>query len=107
LGRQICWETASQFPGAFTPVNFSVEKSNLGFALMNQLAAGEKRFPAAHPDIAADFFALRKHYTGARWLFTESSNPLNPNSHCDLAWAAALASKARLATPAIQALVIW
>jgi phage FluMu gp28-like protein len=97
LGRQICWEASRRFAGSFFRVNFSSEKHDMGFILMNQLAVGEKRFPRSEQDIASDFFALRKHYTGSRWLFTEAQNPLNPNSHCDIAWAGALASKANRA----------
>ena len=37
LGRQICWEAASQHAGKFFKVNFGREKHDLGFALMNQL----------------------------------------------------------------------
>ena len=94
LGRQICWEASKRFGGYFSAVNFASEKHDLGFTLMNQLAVGEKRFPRGERDIASDFFALRKHYTGSKWLFTESANCLNPNSHCDIAWAGGLASKA-------------
>ena len=61
---------------------------------MNQLSVAEKRFPRSQQDIAADFFALRKFYTGTRWTFTEGRNIFNPASHCDIAWAAALASHA-------------
>jgi hypothetical protein len=39
-------------------------------------------------DLASDFFALPRHYTGAKWLFTEGINPLNAASHCDIAWRA-------------------
>jgi hypothetical protein len=46
------------------------------------------------PEIAADFFALRKSHTGSRWVFSEARNNLNPNSHCDIAWAGALATHA-------------
>jgi phage FluMu gp28-like protein len=94
LGRQICWKAANQFPGRFTPVNFSTRKHELGLALMNQLALGQKRFARSHLDIAADFFALRKHYAGQRWLFKESRNLYNQASHCDIAWAGALATEA-------------
>ena len=61
---------------------------------MNQLSVAEKRFPRSEQDIAADFFALRKAYTGTRWVFTEGRNTLNPASHCDIAWAGALATHA-------------
>jgi phage FluMu gp28-like protein len=94
LGHQICWEAASRFGSRFLKVSFSGKKHDLGFALMNQLSMAEKRFPRSEADIAADLFALRKVHTGTRWTFTEGRNSLNPASHCDIAWAAALASYA-------------
>jgi hypothetical protein len=63
---------------------------------MNQLATVEKRFPTSHHDIAADFFALRKTCHAGRWLFSEGRNQLNAASHCDIAWAAGLASYANI-----------
>ena len=53
-----------------------------------------------HKDITADFFSLRKIFQGGRWIFTESSNPLNPKSHADIAWAGGLSSKAATLNPA-------
>ena len=94
LGRQICWEAANQFPNRFLPVNFTANKHDLGFSLMNQLSIAEKRFPKNEQDIAADYFALRKFHNGAKWVFTEGRNSFNPASHCDIAWAGALASAA-------------
>ncbi|HEV2208712.1 MAG TPA: hypothetical protein VG167_08040, partial [Verrucomicrobiae bacterium] len=94
LGRQICWQAASQFGSRFLKVNFASKKPDLGFALMNQLASAEKRFPRSEQDIAADFFAITKFHTGTRWAFSEGRNSLNPSSHCDIAWAAALATHA-------------
>jgi hypothetical protein len=94
LGREICWRTAELFPGRFTKVNFSSKKHDLGFSLMNQLATAQKCFPKSQQDIAADFFALRKSYQGSRWVFAEGPNPLNPASHCDIAWSGALATHA-------------
>src|SRR2546421_9535658 len=73
----------------------AAKKQDLGFALMNQLSMAEKRFPRAEQDTAADFFALRKFYPGTGWLFTEGRNTFNPVSHCDIAWAVALATHAR------------
>ena len=92
LGRQICWEAAERFRGRFSKVNFSARKHDLGFGLMNQLAVAEKRFPKEEMDIAADYFALRKTHTGTRWAFGEGRNALNGASHCDIAWAGALAT---------------
>ena len=66
----------------------------MGFALMNQLSVAQKRFPKSQQDIAADYFALRKSYQGTRWLFSEGRNSANPASHCDIAWAGALATHA-------------
>jgi phage FluMu gp28-like protein len=94
LGRQICWETAKLYPSRFAPVNFSSKKHDIGFALMNQLATAQKRFPRSEQDIATDYFALRKSYEGSRWVFSESPNSLNPASHCDIAWAGGLATEA-------------
>ena len=94
LGRQICWEAAEHFSSRFSKVNFTAKKHDLGFALMNQLCTAQKRIPRAHQDIASDLFALRKVHNGSKWVFTENSNSLNPASHCDIAWAAALSSHA-------------
>jgi len=94
LGQQICWEAAKQFSGRFLSVNFTSKKQDLGFALMNQLSAAEKCFPRGEPDIATDYFALRKTFVGSKWVFSEGRNTHNPASHCDIAWAGALASHA-------------
>ena len=94
LGKMICWEAAQHYSGRFVPVNFSSKKSDLGFTLMNQLSVAQKRFPRSQQDIAADYFALRKSYAGTRWIFSESHNHLNKASHCDIAWAGALATEA-------------
>ena len=83
LGRQICWEAAKQFGSRFLKVNFASKKHDLGFALMNQLAVAEKRFPKSEADIAADYFALRKAHNGSKWSFSEGRNTLNAASHCD------------------------
>lgn len=96
LGRQICWETAQDFRGVFSGVGFRHKKHDMGLALMNELQAHSKQFPAAteHADIAQDFYSLRKIWSGGRWVFGEGRNTLNPASHCDIAWAGALASHA-------------
>jgi phage FluMu gp28-like protein len=94
LGRQICWEMQKQFPRQFTPVNFASSKHDMGFTLMNQLSVAEKTWSAEDKDISADYFALRKTFQGKRWTFGESANALNEHSHCDIAWAGALSSRA-------------
>jgi len=99
LGRQICWEVAKKHAGRFISVNFGSKKHDLGFALMNQLSVAQKRFPRSEQDIAADYFALRKIHTGTRWTFSEGRNALNAASHCDIAWAGALATHVHLERP--------
>lgn len=94
LGQQIWWKASQQFGTSFLSVNFSSRKSDLGFALMNQLSVAQKRFPRSEQDIAADYFALRKSHTGTKWVFSEGRNIHNPASHCDIAWAGALATHA-------------
>ena len=37
---------------------------------------------------------MRKSHSGTRWVFSEARNTLNSASHCDIAWAGALASHA-------------
>lgn len=96
LGRQICWGLEKNFPGQFTPVNFASSKHDMGFGLMNQLANAEKVWSAEDKDISSDYFALRKNFTGKRWMFSESANPLSEHSHCDIAWAGGLSSHAAL-----------
>jgi phage FluMu gp28-like protein len=94
LGRQICWRSNARFPGQFQGVNFSSSKHDMGHTIMNELSTAEKILPLDHDDIAQDFFAMRKVFSGGKWKFLEGRNNLNPNSHCDMAWAGALASKA-------------
>lgn len=96
LGRQICWETAAEFPGAFEGVNFKGNKHDMGFELMNAITVGDIVWPDAteHADIAQDFFSLRKHHAGGSWKFSETKNLLNSASHCDIAWAGALSLNA-------------
>lgn len=96
LGRQICWETTKEFPNQFQGINFSSKKHDMGHTLMNQLTVAEKIIPLdqQHDDIAQDYFGMRKIFSGGKWHFTEGRNNLNPASHCDMAWAGALASEA-------------
>jgi phage FluMu gp28-like protein len=94
LGKQVCWRTAQKFSN-FSGVNFASKKHDMGHALMNQLAMAEKIMPTGEDDIAQDYFSIRKNFAGGRWVFSEGRNNLNPASHCDIAWAGALATKAR------------
>jgi len=97
LGRQICWETAKAYAGRFEGVNFASEKHDMGFELMSQLSETRRILPDdnGNKDIAQDYYAMKKEYKGKRWHFSEGKNSLNPNSHCDIAWAGALSLRVR------------
>jgi len=60
----------------------------------DQLSVAEKIFPKGEPDVAQDFFSLRKMFAGKAWKFSGGRNLLNPASHGDIAWVGALASHA-------------
>jgi hypothetical protein len=77
----------------------------MGFSLMNQLSVGEKCFPRSQEDIAAHYFALRKTFASNRWIFTEGTSSFNPASHCDIAWAGALATFAHTSKREVGAIV--
>lgn len=100
LGCKICWELQANFPGRFESVNFASSKHDMGFALMNQLSVAEKQWSAEDKMISADYFALRKTFSAGKWRFGESTNPLNAHSHCDIAWAGALSSRAAMSAGA-------
>jgi len=66
----------------------------LDFGCSLEHSWGTPAFLAANRISPLDYFALRKAYQGARCVFSESPNPLNPASHCDIAWAGALSTHA-------------
>ncbi len=94
LGRQTCWQLATDFPQQFTPVNFSSEKHDMFASTMTRIAGAEKRFPRNQDDVAQDFFAFQKILVNKKWTFVAGKNPLNPNSHGDIATAGTLADRA-------------
>ena len=51
--------------------------------------------PASPLEIAADIACIHVEFgLNGKLIFTESKNPHNPESHCDMAWSAALAKMA-------------
>lgn len=98
LGSKVCWELEKAYPGRFVGVNFASSKHELGFSLMNRLGVAEKRWPKTWQDLAADYYAIRKTFTGNKWVFTAGTNSLNAASHCDMAWAGALSDWAGKST---------
>jgi phage FluMu gp28-like protein len=96
LGRQICWNLSKLFYGRFEGVNFSARKSDIGVALMSQLAAHRSELSPDHPDITQDLYCIRKGIKEDRVYFFESKNDLLPASHADIGWSSALAAYADL-----------
>jgi len=95
LGRQISWTAEQRTHGMFRGVPFSRNsKSSMGSRLMAQLTSGECHLSKKDDDVAMDIYAMQKKVTGGQLVFSESTNPLNGASHCDMAWSKALAAEA-------------
>lgn len=91
LGRETCEELERMFPGRFTGVDFSVFKPHLGSKLAAAFADHRIIIPR-HPDeIAYDVHGISSKQLATRLTYTESKNPVNALSHCDMAWSLALA----------------
>ncbi len=92
LGMSSCEALSLRYPDRFRGVNFSASKIALGTNMQSVFEKGLQKLPDDAPEITADFTGIRKSATsGGRLIFTESKNELLPDSHCDLAWSAALA----------------
>lgn len=86
LGNQICEELKDRFPGRFTPVNFSTFKPYIGGKLTGAFGDGRIIIPRDQEEIAFDVRGIKTKQSGTRALYTESKNPINAYSHCDIAW---------------------
>lgn len=88
------------FGERWLPVEFtSKSKSELGSMLATTFDEGSQAIPpidGEHKFIAADIYAIQREQssTSERLKLVEGDNPLRPESHCDIAYAAALALKA-------------
>ena len=84
------------------PVDFGGKrKSELGSTLATAFGDGAAAIPPVegeHKFIATDLYAIQKEEVGIggtrRLRLLETENPLLPESHCDIAYAAALAYRA-------------
>ncbi len=100
LGMDSNETLANRYGDRWLPVTFTgASKRDLGSGLMTAFDDGAQRIPPVdgpHKFIATDIYALqREGGTGKDNLkLAESDNPLMPESHCDIAWSAALAIKA-------------
>jgi len=93
LGMQVCEELETEFGDArFIGMNFSAMKPYLGTLLSQTYEDHLQIIPRNPQEIAFDIRGIKTETTAAgRAVYTESRNPANPLSHCDEAWANALA----------------
>jgi phage FluMu gp28-like protein len=89
-------------------VNFAGgRKLALASLLKTAYDDGRQAFPASMDFIAYDLHALQKEVKGDRTIIHETQNALDPDSHCDLAFANSLALEAasvELARPYVSVL---
>jgi phage FluMu gp28-like protein len=93
LGMETCERLNDIYDQRFLPVNFGAKKQELGTMLIAQYERQHQIIPTHPAEIAADIKGIQTATatkTG-KLLFAESPNPLNPLSHCDMAWSEALA----------------
>jgi len=100
LGMDSNETLATAYGSRWLPVTFTQKsKRELGSGLMTAFDEGSMALPAAavqgeHKRIAADIYALQREGDKANLIISEGINPLEPDSHCDIAWSAALAIRA-------------
>lgn len=91
LGRESCGIMEGKYPGRFTGVDFSTFKPHLGGKLSGAFADHRIILPQSPDELAYDVHGISTRQSGTRLLYTESKNPVNALSHCDMAWSLALA----------------
>lgn len=100
LGMDSNETLATLYGSRWQPVTFTQKtKRELGSGLMTAFDEGSMALPASavegeHKMIATDIYALQKQGDKANLIVSEGMNPLAPDSHCDIAWSAALAIRA-------------
>ena len=98
IGMQVCEELADKFGEArFVGVNFGALKPELGTNLTKIFEGAEQELAAGadNDDVAYDLSGIkRQSLPSGRVQFYETANPVEKRSHCDMAWALAMASYA-------------
>jgi len=102
----------SRYGERWEPVTFSVKsKSDLGSGLATAFRDASQTLPSLegpYKFVATDLYALQKQASAdgsidesgkGRLQLTEGSNPLMPESHCDIAYSGSLAIRAGHRTP--------
>lgn len=91
LGSGTCEELQDRYQGRFTAVKFGVLKAYVITKLKGAYDDGRITIPRSQEEIAYDVRGILTQTIGTRLGYTESRNPLNPYSHCDMAYSQALA----------------
>lgn len=109
LGMQTCEDLVNVFGDRFQAVNFGASKTEIGTKMVKVFEDGRIRIPEAreHEDIQFDLAAIQiADSIGKQTRYVETKNPVNPLSHCDIAWAIGLALFRGEQTSGIGAMVI-
>lgn len=92
LGMESCERAAKRYPGRFDEVNFSSAKPALGSRLMQTYQDVRQRIPRdGFDDVIYDLHAIQKETRLGRLILHETMNGIEKRSHCDMAYANALA----------------
>jgi len=100
LGMDSNETLATAYGSRWQPVTFTQKsKRELGSGMMTAFDEGSMALAASavqgeHKFVATDIYALQKQGDKASLIISESLNPLEPDSHCDIAWSGALAIRA-------------
>ena len=92
LGMESCELTGKRYPGRFDEVNFSSAKAALGSKLMQTYEDVRQRLPTGGcDDVIHDLHAIQKETRLGKLVLHETRNAIEKRSHCDMAYANALA----------------
>lgn len=91
LGRSDVEQLADRYPGRFDAVDFGGQKPYIVGKLRSAYDDGRIVIPRGRDDIAYDVRAVLTKTVGTHVTYTESKNAVEPNSHCDMAYAQAMA----------------
>lgn len=82
------------------PVNFASSKMALASRLQTYWQERRQVIPISADQVQMDVHGLQKERKGDKLIVHETANTLEPDSHCDMAWANALALEAASVTMA-------
>jgi len=101
LGMDSNETLATVYGSRWQPVTFTAkEKRSLASGMMTAFDEGSQALPADCGEggslkmIPADIYAIQRVGDKAVMTLEESENPIEPDSHCDIAWAGSLAIRA-------------